>query len=149
VRAVLAQAYQAAGQHDRAIEQYELMLASDSAKVIALNNLAWSYQQIGDERAEATAEQAYRAAPDAAAVADTYGWILVQRGKVAQGLAVLEGAIKRGEANPDIEYHYAAALAQSGARNQARDRLTRLLERHEAFAEQPKARGLLQQLSSE
>jgi putative PEP-CTERM system TPR-repeat lipoprotein len=149
VRAVLAQAYQAVGQHDHAIQQYELMLANDAMKTLALNNLAWSYQQVGDERAEATAEQAYRAAPTAAAVADTYGWILVQQGKAAEGLDVLKKAVDRAGNNPDIEYHYAAALAQSGERSQARDRLRRLLERREAFAEHANATRLLQQLSSE
>lgn len=147
VRAVLAQAYQALDQHDRAIQQYELMLANDAMQTLALNNLAWSYQQIGDERAEATAERAYRTAPNSAAVADTYGWILVQRGKVAEGLRVLKGAVGDSGNNPDIEYHYAAALAQSGESPAARERLTRLLERHETFAERANAATLLQQLS--
>jgi Tfp pilus assembly protein PilF len=149
VRAVLAQAYQAIGQHERAIQQYEVMVSNDAMKPIALNNLAWSYQQIGDERAEATAEQAYRAAPNAAAVADTYGWILVQQGKVAQGVKVLKAAVEGTGSSPDIEYHYAAALAQSGERSQAQERLVRLLDRHQAFAEHANATRLLQQLSGQ
>lgn len=148
VRAVLAQAYQAIGQHDRAIQQYEVMVSNDAMKPIALNNLAWSYQQVGDERAEATAEQAYRAAPNVAAIADTYGWILVQRGKVEQGVKVLKEAVEGAGSSPDIEYHYAAALAQAGQPGQARERLLSVLDRHKAFAEHANATRLLQQLSN-
>ncbi len=43
-----------------AIEQYEKLLQQDPKNIVALNDLAWSYQQEKDKRALATAEQAYQ-----------------------------------------------------------------------------------------
>lgn len=149
VRTVLADAYLGAGRHRQAAEQYERITKDDPGKAGPLNNLAWLYQQLGDERAETAAAQAYSAAPDSPAVADTYGWILVQRGKVDQGLKLLERAVASAQGNANIEYHYAAALARSGARAQARDRLTQLVESSDGFSEKANATRLLKELSAE
>jgi putative PEP-CTERM system TPR-repeat lipoprotein len=148
VRTVLADEYLTGGQHRQAAEQYERITKDDPGKVGALNNLAWLYQSLGDERAEATAARAYKVAPGSPAVADTYGWILVQRGKVEQGLELLKRAAAGAEGDPGIEYHYAVALARSGARTEARDRLARLVERSDGFADKTEAARLLRELSA-
>lgn len=147
-RAALAEAYHIAGQHRRAIEQYELIVRAEPDGAFFLNNLAWLYHEIGDERAEATAEKAYRAAPDAPAIADTYGWILVQRSKVEQGLEILERAVSGAPDNRDIRFHYAVALAKSGAARQAREQLRRLLEADGEFAGKAQAKQMFEQLSA-
>ena len=101
-RTLLADAYQLDGRRDLAIEQYERLAASPGAGFAALNNLAWLYYETGDGRAEATARRAYDLAADNPAIADTYGWILAEKGKVAEGLAMLTRAVARAPDNPDI-----------------------------------------------
>ena len=113
-RQLLAEAYQLAGHRELAIEQYERLAAIPAAGFADLNNLAWLYYEQGDDRAEATARRAYDLAADNPAVVDTYGWILTEKGKVAEGLEALTKAVKLAPDNPDIRYHHAAALARSG-----------------------------------
>jgi cytolysin (calcineurin-like family phosphatase) len=48
--------------------------------------------------------------------------------------------------DPSIEYHYAVALARTGAKDEARRRLSDLLGRAPGFAEAPEARALLDSL---
>jgi putative PEP-CTERM system TPR-repeat lipoprotein len=146
VRNMLAQAYQQMGQSSRAIEQYQIVLAANEKDVAALNNLAWLYHEIKDPRALDTAQRAYALAPKSPEVADTYGWVLVQTGKVTEGLAVLRKIVDGGKAEGETEYHYAAALAQAGERTQARERLAKLLAEPGGFASQSEARRLLEQL---
>ena len=45
---------------------------------------------------------------------DTLGWALLQNGQKERALSVLKDARKQGGNNPEIRYHFAAALAQSG-----------------------------------
>ena len=146
VRNVLAQAYQQMGQTTSAIEQYRIVIARDEKNVAALNNLAWLYYEIKDPLALETARRAYALAPNVPAVADTYGWILVQTDNVAEGLAVLRKAVAGGKVDPETEYHYAVALARAGERTQARERLAKLLAAQGEFASQSEARRLLDQL---
>jgi Tfp pilus assembly protein PilF len=113
-----------------------------------LNNLAWLYYETGDERAEATARRAYDLAADNAAVADTYGWILVEKGKVADGLAVLSRAAGQAPENPDIRFHHAAALARSGESGRALEILDAVLASNPAFASRAAAEQLRGQLAS-
>jgi cellulose synthase operon protein C len=148
VRTVLAEAYRLSEQRSRAVDQYELIVNNGPLNVAALNNLAWLYHETGDARAEGMARRAHAAAPDAPAVADTYGWILVQAGKPAEGLPILKQAAAKANAQPDIQYHYAAALAATGARAEARRLLTTILERSERFASRAEAERLLERLRS-
>lgn len=146
-RMVLADGYGAAGQARRAIEQYEVIVRNGRPNAATLNNLAWLYHGIGDERAESTARRAYDLAPGAAAVADTYGWVLLQNGKVEEGTAVLKRAAELAQGDAEIEYHYAVALNESGQKEAARQKLEELSRRPTAFPSQAESRRLLERLS--
>jgi tetratricopeptide (TPR) repeat protein len=113
-RAMLGEAYLLVGRNAPAIEQYERLAASPTAGYAVLNNLAWLYQQTGDDRAEATARRAYDLASGDPAVLDTYGWILVSKGKVAEGLPLLAKAAELAPDNPDIRRHHAEAREKAG-----------------------------------
>lgn len=126
VRLVLAEDHMTDGRTDRAIVEYERAVQADARSPMALNNLAWLYQSKGDARAEATARQAYAAAPESPAIADTYGWILVEKGRPADGLPILQRAAQ-ASGQPQIRYHYAAALAKAGDRDAARKELGEIL----------------------
>ncbi len=147
VQMVLADEYQRTGQRQKAIEKYELIVSNGAASAVALNNLAWLYQESADARAEMTAKRAYQLANAAPQIADTYGWVLVENGKVAEGMEILKAAVEAAPDHPDLAFHYAAALARSGDTQAAHRRLTSLLETHETFASQGDARRLLQSLS--
>ena len=113
-----------------------------------MNNLAWLYYEQGDDRAEATARRAYDLASDNPAVIDTYGWILTEKGKVAEGRDVLAQAVAKTPNEPDISYHYAAALARSGDTRRASGILDELLRSNLAFASRADAERLRRQLAA-
>jgi putative PEP-CTERM system TPR-repeat lipoprotein len=147
-RELLAEAYQLAGRRELAIEQYERLTASPAAGFAAINNLAWLYYEQGDDRAEATARRAYDLASDNPAVVDTYGWILTEKGNVAAGLEALTKAVNQAPDNPDIRYHYAAALARAGKGRQAIGLLDKLLGPNPAFASRADAERLRRELAA-
>ncbi len=146
VQAVLAEAYMQGGQVGRAQAKYEFLVDNATPNAVILNNLAWLYYESNDARAEATAAKAYRMNPTNPSIMDTYGWILTERGKVSDGLKILKDAQVNGD--PDVKYHYAAALARSGNKDEARRLLKTLVEGTEASTTQADARRLLQELST-
>ena len=79
------------------------------------------------------AEKAYRLAPDNPAIQDTYGWILVQKGKVESGLIVLEQVASKLSKSPDVRYHLAVALAKAGEKNRAKEELSVALKSEAPF----------------
>ena len=147
-RIALAESYHLAGDRRAAIREYERLSTAAPSPAIR-NNLAWLYYEVGDTRAEDLARLAYEAAPTEAAIADTYGWILVENGKVKEGLGVMEDALKGLPQNPDVRYHHAAALARDGQKKAAADALRSLLAESQAFASRAEAQALLDKLSRE
>lgn len=144
----MGDAYIRQKQAKAAAEQYRAVLAVLPANVMALNNLAFAYQQTQDKRALPTAEQAYKLAPDNPAIMDTLGWILVQQGQAGRGLPLIQKAFSKQPDDPSLHYHLAAALARSGDRARAIAELDRLFSGGAQFPEEQEARALLQQLKS-
>ena len=121
------------------------MVAGGNPGALPLNNLAWLYQQVRDPRAEATAKRAYDLAPEVAAIADTYGWILVEAGKASLALPILERAATAPNASAEMRYHHAVALAKGGRPDEARASLQKLLSLP-GFPLATEARALLKEL---
>jgi cellulose synthase operon protein C len=142
VRQLLAGYYEASGRSDEAIAEYE-RLARQKPDPGVLNNLAWLLHEKGEARALDLAQQANAAAPGVPEIADTYGWILVQRNQVAQGLAVLQTALAAAPGNPDIQYHVAVAYAKSGQQQKAAELLRESLKSGKAFRSRTAAESLL------
>jgi tetratricopeptide (TPR) repeat protein len=122
---------------------FAAVLEDSPKNVIALNNLAWIYQQLGDRRAESLAAQAYQIAPQLPSVNDTLGWIRAQRGDTGRALPLLAYAVKAAPSNPDFEFHYAYALDKSGQRAAARKILAKLLATPVKFDSRAQAEQLL------
>jgi putative PEP-CTERM system TPR-repeat lipoprotein len=118
-RIVLAEELNAEGQTAAAVRHYEAVLQQAPDSVVALNNLAIIYQGEKNPRAPELAKRAYDAAPANPMVADTYGWVLVDKGEVGQGIEILRKAAASAAATPEIHYHLAAALARNGQRDEA------------------------------
>ncbi|NYE60093.1 putative PEP-CTERM system TPR-repeat lipoprotein [Duganella sp. 1224] len=110
-----------------AIAQFEQVVKQVPTEVIALNNLAWLYQQQRDPRALEYAEKAHQLAPNSAIVTDTLAWVLVEQGKLARALPLLKQALAQVPDNAEIRYHYGVALAKSGDKRGARQQLEPLL----------------------
>ena len=136
----------AAKQFKPAIASLESIVKGAPNNIVALNNLAWAYQQEKDPRALATAEQAGKLAPDSAPVLDTLGWILVEGGNVKRGVQVLEQAISRAPEANDIRYHLAFGLHKAGDKARARKEIEQALANGKTFAQADEARALLKQL---
>jgi Flp pilus assembly protein TadD len=143
MRATLADSLRTAGHNREAIAEYEKLLATAPNDPFVLNNLAWLYYLEKDPRALATARTAAQKAPKHPSVADTYGWLLVESGDTAQGLEVLQALAQSGlMIDPDARYHYAAALARAGKKEEARQQLGALLMETARFASRAEAEAL-------
>ena len=112
-----------AQRYPEAAHYLEALLKQKPYDAIALNNLAWIYQQQGDARAAATARRAYVLSPNAQ-TADTLGWILVTTGDASNGVALLRQAEIEASGDPRVVYHYAVALKDTGDKNEAIKQLT-------------------------
>jgi len=146
MRMYLALAYQELNQTDNANREYEGVLENEPDNFIAANNLAWSYFEIGDPRAEAMARRAFEIQPDDSSVADTLGWILVRDGQVDEGVALLRKATEQGDSSAQVRYHLAAGLAAAGDPDGARRILQELLSGQDEFSGRQEAEALLSTL---
>ncbi len=147
VRLNLAIALQQAGDVRGATREFALVAAeappNHPLRAIALNNLAWSYYQLSDPRALETARQAYEGARGASFVQDTYGWLLADKGRVAEALPLLKAAAEGAPASATIRYHYASALASAGSKDAARVLLEDILLAPDSFEGRAEAQQLL------
>jgi putative PEP-CTERM system TPR-repeat lipoprotein len=148
-RMVMAQSSLGSGQNAAAIAQLEALLKAEPNNVIAMNNLAWAYQQNKDGRALAMAEKAMALAPENPAVLDTIGVILTEKGskpELARALVVLQKSITLAPQALDTRLHLAQALLKSGDKERARRELQSVLDSSQAFGGREEARILMKQL---
>ena len=142
----LGETYLAQKQNKAAISHYQQALRLQPDNVGALNNLAWAYQQEHDPRALETAEKAYAGASDSAAVADTLGWMLAEKGNLTRALPLLQKAASAAPDAMDIRYHLVLALMQSGDKIKARKELEQMLATGKNFPQMEEAKSLLKKL---
>ena len=149
VTLLLANSFQVSKLYKKAIDSYLKVLDLDARNIIALNNLAWLYQIEKNPKALQYAERAYNQAPNNPAVADTYGWLLVNTGNLNKGITIIQQASVQAPQLFDIRYHLAFALHKSGREKEARKELERLLKKTTNFSESEAAKKLLKQLQQE
>ncbi|HZV66174.1 MAG TPA: XrtA/PEP-CTERM system TPR-repeat protein PrsT, partial [Telluria sp.] len=142
----LGEIYISKKQYQLAIDQLQAVLKQNPTNVLALNNLAWAYQEAKEPRALQTAEQAYQLAGDNPAVMDTLGWVLVEQGNTSRGLPLLQKAVALAPNASDIRYHLAAGLHKSGDTAGARKELDQVLAKGTTFPQIEDARVLRKQL---
>ena len=146
VRAVYAEALRTAGNHKDAMFELERVTTEAPSDPVAWNNLAWLYLESGDRRGLVAARRAHELAPQSVQIADTYGWALLQTGNHQAALEVLKLAAANARNQPQIAYHYAVALAKTGATVQARALLTEIVRGKVPFSEREAATKLLSEL---
>ncbi len=109
------------------VEHYDVVLKVAPNNVLALNNLAWSLKELGDSRALKTAEAAYALAPNAAAIVDTYGAVLLSSGDAKRAVEMFRKAASQEPKSPNYRLHLADALAVAGDKAGAKAEVDRLL----------------------
>ena len=135
----------ATGKMDAAVKYLQALLKLKPHNAVALNNLAWVYQQQGkDAEAQGLARQAYILAPSAQ-TADTLGWILTTGGDPKNGAVLLRQATGDGTdgGDPRILYHYGVALNGSGDKDGAKKVLEAVVANKASFKEKDLAKKLL------
>lgn len=125
---------------------YETALQLRGNDAETLNNLANVLIRLGDAAAAAAiADRALAADSRHPAVIDTAGWAHHLAGNRDRGLQLLRDARLRQPDNPEIRYHLAAALAQAGRKDEAREELAVALKSR-AFESHRDAQALAQTL---
>ncbi len=130
---------------DAAEQHLKLLLAKKPHDAVALNNLAWVYQQRGNPEARSLALQAYILLPGTQ-TADTLGWILTQNGDPTKGLPLLRQAMSTAPGDYRIRYHYAVALDKTGNVDEAVRQLNQVVAAKGNFLEKTDAQALLEEL---
>lgn len=133
VQRALAEAYNNQGQLKQARATYEALLKSLPDDAPAMNNLAMVMTRLGDPAAVAMAERALAKAPNQAEVIDTLGWALFQNGQTDRALQLLRDARLRNPSNPDIRFHLATVLAQTGRQAEAKEEVEAALKSGNTF----------------
>ena len=129
-RAIYASQLQEWGDQDKAIVEYEAVLKKMPDNVMVLNNLAWLYQKINNDRAIELGERAFRLSPEKPEIVDTYGWILVNFGQYDKGLNFLKEAFAKMPENPEVAFHVGYALVKTGNNDEAKKTLARIVRDH-------------------
>jgi len=129
----------------KAIRIYENLDARSPKNAAVLNNLAWAYYLNKDERAEPVARRAYELAPHNPHMADTLGWILVQKGKTDDALNIFDKVLGLNPQNASIYYHAAVAYSRTSRLGDARVSLKKALALGE-FPERTEAEVLIDNL---
>jgi putative PEP-CTERM system TPR-repeat lipoprotein len=132
------------GDTAKAVSQYQMVLKRDPNNVDALNNLGWLIQGKDPKQAGVLLARAWKLSPNAANVADTFGWFKLQQKDAAGALALLDRAHALQPGDGEITYHLAVALDANAKRDEARKLLKALLASGAKF----KDRDAAVQLSS-
>jgi putative PEP-CTERM system TPR-repeat lipoprotein len=142
----LADGYASTGNFVAAKKAYEDLLKITPDDGVALNNLANVLLRLKDPAAITVAEQAVAKFPGNANAIDTLGWALYTGGQTDKALQLLRDARLRDPAHPEIRFHLATVLAQTGRKAEAREELEAALRGGQSFESGPEAAALLKTL---
>jgi tetratricopeptide (TPR) repeat protein len=139
-----------AGDQTAARQRLEAIVKRDPGHAGARNDLAWLLAQQPNQdldRALALAEEAHRidASPE---IADTLGWVYLQRGQTEQAAELFQGALEKRPESPSIRYHLGVALGRQGERQRAIETLRQAMEAG-SFAEAEDAKSEIARLEKQ
>ncbi|MEM7408147.1 MAG: XrtA/PEP-CTERM system TPR-repeat protein PrsT [Pseudomonadota bacterium] len=144
----IAQTAQLDGDVRKAETAYREILGRAPDFVPALNNLGMLLLKRAPDEGANLISKAYELAPTDAVVRDSYGWLLVQQGKLEDAISLLRTVVRQAPGLPDAKYHLAVALARSNLKVSARRLLEELLKRKESFSDRNAAADLLAELKT-
>jgi tetratricopeptide (TPR) repeat protein len=128
---------------------YSYILEKDPANRIAANNLAWILAERGRktdlDKAMDLASRAKRSDPGNPSIADTLGYIYLQKGMVNNAKVQFLLALDKNPDDPAFNYHMAMALTKDGKKKDAALYLKNALKT-KSFSERKDAEKLLKQI---
>ena len=129
-------------------ETYEKVLALSPGFAQAANNLAYIYSEYyGDmNSALGMARIAREHAPNDPAVADTLGWVLYKQKEPQAALRYLKESAAKLPDNPEVQYHLGMTQYKLGHHDEARQILSRILEKGVEFKGVAEARLVLEEI---
>lgn len=121
-------------QPTKAVETFRQLLQLMPDDIVALNNLAYAMSLPGSggdvSQAIVHSERAYRLMAAQGIfdpfVMDTHGWLLVQTGRVDEGVTILLDALRQREL-PEIHYHLAEGYLRLDRQDAASDHFNKAL----------------------
>lgn len=111
------------GKSEAARASYNAVLAASPDDPGVLSSFAIMLHRMNDPAALAMAEKAMKLAPQNAALAASYGSMLVNKGDLENGVRVLREARLRDPGNGGVRWTLSAALAKAGKKAEAKDEL--------------------------
>ncbi|MBC7950489.1 MAG: PEP-CTERM system TPR-repeat protein PrsT [Rhodospirillaceae bacterium] len=148
-RLVLADDLLVAGDFKAAAAHYERLAAKLPLSAAVFNNLAWSYDKLGDARALPTAQRAFGLAPTSPDIVDTYATMLYRKGERDRGATLIQQAFAQNPNNPAIAFHMAEVLADRKDITAALKVLKPVMDTKANFDEATNARALYQRLGGQ
>lgn len=138
--------YQIRKEYDTAIRYYKKILAIDPENILAMNNLAWAYEQKNDPQALVWAKNAYDRASESAAIVDTYAYVQLKQGNIKQAVNLFEKAVKLAPEDNAIKYNLAEAYHLNGENKKAKQLLKKMLKNKIKPADKEKVVKLLKKM---
>jgi tetratricopeptide (TPR) repeat protein len=146
---MLAILLQGKGDIENAEKTYEYILERSPSNKIAANNLAWILAERGKksdlDRAMDLATKAKRSDPENPSIADTLGYIYLQKGMLDNAKDQFIMALDKNPDEPSFNYHMAQALVKDGKKKEAAAYLRTALKTP-AFTEKEAAQKLLKSI---
>jgi putative PEP-CTERM system TPR-repeat lipoprotein len=139
----LGQAALERGDFAAVVRQYRALVEAQPNNAAWLNNLAWAAGRANDPKAIEYAERAYRLAPDQAAIVDTLGTLLVEKGDKARGVELQQKASKLAPASPVIRLNLAKGLISTGQKDAAKKELEVLAKLGDKYKEHAEVEELM------
>ena len=142
---LLAEAYQRAGDNDKAIAEYEAVLKKTPGIDAATNNLASLLTEKGDKASLDKALGLAKHFESSANMAfvDTLGWIYFKSGQNDLALPLLQKAADKAPQIAIFQYHLGMALHKKGDMKAAKIALQKAVDSKTSFPGIEEAKGVL------
>jgi tetratricopeptide (TPR) repeat protein len=145
----LSNFYQRLGRPNDAIALYEEVLAKNPNSSLAANNLAMllvTYRQDSGSLARAQKLADQLAASSEVALIDTRGWVKFKSGDFHGAESLLQQAVDKAPAAPEMRYHLGMAQLRSGEQQAAEQNLEAAVSSTREFVGLDEAKAALAQL---
>ncbi|MBO7350310.1 MAG: tetratricopeptide repeat protein [Acetobacter sp.] len=124
--------YYEVGNWPRARADARVALRYAPDEPLLLNFLGYSMAERHEnlKEAERLLRKAHTLAPQDAAITDSLGWVLVERGDIKKGMSMLEKAAEEVPEDPEVNYHLGEAYWQDGRHIEAVNQWNMALDMH-------------------
>jgi tetratricopeptide (TPR) repeat protein len=142
--------YDRLGRLKDAVPAYAASVKIDSGNIRALNNLAYTMSETGEDldKALTFAQHAQQLAPDKPEIADTVGSIYLKKNLLDEALEIFEENVKKRPDYALFRYHLGLALLQNGDLPKAKQEFEKALANHPSPEESGKIQAQLAKIGT-